>query len=175
MALSATNSETQLQITNYHYKFLAFERGLIDLAGDAEVKRPQSFGAFAVVHRAIGEQFAAMKQEQAIGNGGRLSEIVSGEQNGRLLRCQTTDRRPDVCRGGGVEAARRFVEQQYARALDQGARNPQSLVHAAGEFHDQRVGLLFEAGIAENPLDPTRSFGARDLVEGSKEFKGLVS
>src|SRR5260370_32481754 len=105
MALSATNSETQLQITNYHYKFLAFGHGLIDLAGHAEVKRPQSFGAFAVVHRAIGEQFAAMQQEQAIGNGGRLGEIVSGEQNRRLLPWQTTGRRPEVCLGGDVMAA----------------------------------------------------------------------
>src|SRR6267378_2941847 len=164
----------QLQITNYQLQILNFEHGFIDLAGHAEVERAQRISAFAVAHRAIGEQFAAMEQEQAIRDGGRLSEVVSGEQNRSLLPCQSVDRGPEVCRGGGVEAARRFVEQKHAGTLDQGARDPQSLVHAAGELHDQRVGLLFETSIAKNVFDPRRSFTPRDFVEGGKEIKVLA-
>jgi hypothetical protein len=67
-----------------------------------------------------------------------------------LLPRQGADRGPEVGGGAGVEAARRFVEQKHAGALDQGARDSQPLIHAAGELHHQRVGLLFEAGIAEN-------------------------
>src|SRR6266446_8789215 len=163
----------QLQITNY--KSLDLEQGLIDLAGHVEVENAQRISAFAVPHRAIGEQLAAIQQEQAIRDRCRLSEVVSGEQDRGLLPRQSADRGPEVCRGGGVEAARRLVEQEHAGALDQGARDPESLVHAAGELHDQRVGLLFEAGIAENLFDPPRSVAARDFVEGSKEIEVLPS
>ena len=78
-----------------------------------------------------------------------------------------------MCRGGGVEATRRFVEQKHAGALDQGARDPQPLVHAAGEFHDQRVGLLFETGIVENLFNPVRSLAAGDFIEGGKKIEVL--
>src|SRR6266446_6313412 len=162
----------QLQITNY--KSLDLEQGLIDLAGHVEVENAQRISAFAVPHRAIGEQLAAMQQEQAIRDRGRLSEVVSGEQNRRLLPCQSADRGPEACRGRGIEAARRFVEQKHTRALDQGTRDPQSLVHAAGKLHDERVGLLFEAGIAENLFDPPLSLAARDFVEGGKEIEVLA-
>src|SRR6267378_3562802 len=165
----------QLQITNYQLQILNFEHGFIDLAGHAEVERAQRISAFAVPHRAIGEQLAAMQQQQAIRDGGRLSEVVSGEQNRSLLPCQSVDRGPEVCRGGGVEAARRLVEQEHAGTLDQGARDPQSLVHAAGKLHDQRVALLFETGIAKNVFDPRRSLTPRDFVEGGKEIKVLRS
>src|SRR5208282_4343930 len=55
------------------------------------------------------------------------------------------------------------------------ARDPQPLVHAAGEFHDQRVGLFFEPGIAQNLFDPGRSLAAQNFVEGGKKFKVLTS
>src|SRR5258708_1441720 len=157
----------QLQITNY--QSLDFEHGLIILSGHTEVKSAQRISAFAVAHRAIGEQFTAMQQQQTIGDGGRFREVVGGDQNRSLLPCQSADRGPEVCRGGGVEAARRFVEQKHAGTLDQGARDAQSLVHAAGELHDQRVDLFFEAGIAENLFDPLRSLAARDFVESRSE------
>src|ERR1700675_1883698 len=116
-----------------------------------------------------------MQQEQAIRDRGRFPEVVGGEQNGGLLPCQCADRGPEVCRGGGVEAARRFVKQKHAGTLDQRARDPKSLVHAARELHDQRVDLLFEAGIAENLFDPPRSLVARDFVEGGEEIEVLRS
>src|SRR5450631_4800869 len=115
-----------------------------------------------------------MQQEQAIRNRGRLSEVVGGEQNCGLLLCQGTDRRPETCCARGVEAARRFIEQKHFGALDQGARNPQSLVHSAGEFYYQRVALLFEAGVAENFLDPSGSFAAGALVKGGQEIEVLA-
>ncbi len=116
-----------------------------------------------------------MQQEQAIRDRGRLSEVVGSEQNRGLLPCQRADRGPEVCRGGGVEAARRFVEQKHTGALDQCARDPHSLVHAAGKLHDQRIGLFFEPGIAQNLFDPLRSLEARDFVEGGKEIEVLSS
>jgi hypothetical protein len=59
--------------------------------------------------------------------------------------------------------------------LDQRARDSQSLIHAAGELHHQHVGVLFEAGIAEDFLDPLRSLTAGDLVESGKEIEVLAS
>src|SRR5260370_35782882 len=115
-----------------------------------------------------------MQQAQAIRYDGRLSEVMCGEQNRCLLPGQSADRGPEVGRGGGVEAARRLVKQKHAGTLDQSARDPESLVHAARELHDQRVGLLFEAGIAENLFDPPTSFVARDFVEGGEEIKVLT-
>jgi hypothetical protein len=76
-----------------------------------KVERAQRIGTFAVAQGAVGEQFAAMQQEQAIRDGGRFGEVVGGEQNGGLLPRQGADRGPEMRRGGGVEAARRFVEQ----------------------------------------------------------------
>jgi hypothetical protein len=89
-----------------------------DLAGHAEVESAQRVSAFVVADRAIGSQLAAMQQQQAISDGGRLREVVGGEQNRGLLPCQSADRGPEVCGSGGVEAARRFVEQEDIRALD---------------------------------------------------------
>src|ERR1700686_1642802 len=101
----------QLQITNY--KSLDFEHGLIDLAGHVEVESAQRISVFAVAHRAVGEQFAAMQQEQSIRDCGRFREVVGSEQNRSLLPCQSADRGPEMRRGGCVEAARRFVEQKH--------------------------------------------------------------
>src|SRR5260221_12405674 len=108
-----------------------------------------------------------------IGAGGRCREVEVGDQNRSLLPCQSSDRGPEMCRGGGVEAARRFVEQKHAGTLDQGARDAQSLVHAAGELHDQRVSLFFEAGIAENLFDPFLSLAAGTFAKAAKEISVL--
>jgi hypothetical protein len=145
----------QNKIANYKSQIT---NGLIDFSCHAEVEGAQGFGAFAIADGAIDEQFTAMQQKEAIGNRSCFCEIVSGEQNSRLLPGQGADGRPEAGRRAGVEAARRFIEQKHAGALDQRARNPEPLVHAARELHHQYVGLLFEASIAENFLNPLRPF-----------------
>ena len=87
-----------------------------------------------------------MQQEQAIGDGGRFREIVGGDENRGLLSCQGADGGPEAGGGAGVKAAGGFIEQEHAGALDESARDPEALIHTAGELHDQRVGLVDEAG-----------------------------
>src|SRR5258708_38955758 len=98
-----------------------------------------------------------MQREQSFRDGGRLREVVGGEQDRGLLPCQSTDRCPEMRRGGGVQAACRLVKQKNAGGLDQRARYPKPLVHAAGGFHHRRVCLLLAAGLVENLFNSWRS------------------
>jgi len=116
-----------------------------------------------------------MQHQQSICDGCGLREVVSGEQNGSLLACQSADGGPEVRCGAGIHTACRFVEQEHVGALDEGARDSQPLLHAAGKFHDQGVGLLFETGVGKNFRYSLSPLAARNFIQRGKEVEVLAS
>src|SRR5260370_12126429 len=71
--------------------------------------------------------------------------------------------------GRRVETARRLVEQQDRRPLDDGASNAQSLVHAGGKLHRLFAAEVVEAHITQGTFNPVRAFAAGQIFQGSKK------
>src|SRR5260370_9569388 len=75
--------------------------------------------------------------------------------------------------GRRVQTARRLVEQQDRRPLDDGASNAQSLVHAGGKLHRLFAAEVVEAHITQDTFHPVRAFAAGQIFQGSKKFQIL--
>jgi len=87
--------------------------GVVDrgaIASKAEIQGAQIGGGFAGVKRTIREEFAAIEEQDAPGDGRGFGEIVRGKKDGRLLATERAHGGPKLLRGGSVKAARGFVE-----------------------------------------------------------------
>ena len=108
-----------------------------------------------------------------------LVHVVRGEQDGHaVLGAQLGDQVPHRAAGDRVEADRRLVEDQQARAVHQRLRELQPPDHAAGVRRDQAVGVLEHAGRGQRPLDPlarARARGTSNSRANSVTFSRPVS
>ncbi len=59
-----------------------------------------------------------------------LGQQMAGQQHGHAVLGQTPDQQPHVPHAGGIEAGRRFVEQQQLGIAQQCRGDPQALAHA---------------------------------------------
>ena len=115
-----------------------------------------------------------MQKQNAARNSSRLRKIVGCKKNRSVPPGQRPHRDPEMRSPSRIQAARRLVQQKHARTLNQSSRKSQPLVHSARKFHDQRVGLLFQSGIAQHFFNSPGPLASWNLVERPKEIKILT-
>ena len=100
-------------------------------------------------------------QDDAVGKGQRLAEIVGHEQHGlaRVLP-EIEQHRMHVELGVGIERAERLVHQQDFRLRDQGAHQRHALAHAARQRRRIEAAEAVEAGLVDRLVDPGAAFAA---------------
>ena len=98
-------------------------------------------------------------------------EDVAGNQDRFSHRLQFLEQLAHLDAGAGIEAARRFVEQQQLGIVQEHARQAEALLHPARERIDRRIGFLRQVGerehVAHDGLAP-RGF---DGVGGGEEMQ----
>ena len=106
-----------------------------------------SFSARGRVERddlAVGEERHA--RAQLVG----LVHVVRREEDRRAAVGEPLDGLAQVARGLRVQAARRLVHEQHARAVEQRAREQQALAHAGRERLDLALGDIAQAHLLEH-------------------------
>ena len=126
---------------------MLLKQTVIARAGWAAVPNPR-LGQLAVAERcgwSLGDDVSGHDHRDAVGEELRFVHVVGGEQHGHAERRQVLDHFPRLVTGRGVKAGRRLVEEQQFWIADEGNRDVQPALLAAGELEDAEVALLFEA------------------------------
>ena len=109
-----------------------------------------------LVRRGVGQQLALVQQQHAAAAGG-LVEIGGGPNHGHAVGAAFLqhggDDRPEFAARQRIDADRRFVQQQQARAGQQRAGQAELLLHAAGQLARQPRGERRQAGEAQQACD----------------------
>ena len=115
------------------------------------------------------DDLAVIDYGQAVAETFCFVHVVSGEQDGATLFLEDTDDIPELAAALGIESGGRLVEKEDARIADQGGRDGETLLLAAGKFADPGVSLFGEFELFENFVGEPRF-----TVEAGKEFDGLA-
>ena len=102
-----------------------------------------------------------------------FGQPVCVHQDGGAIGDQLADELLHGSGGGGVEAARRFVEEKDARPVDDRAGEPDALFEAFGELADAIPAALGHAGEIQRLRD--RGFDRRDAVCLSPEAEVVIN
>ena len=87
--------------------------------------------------RALGDDVAVVDDPDAVGEDVGLLEVLRREEDGHaVLARQALDLAPQRAAALRVQAGRRLVEEQHARAVQQREREVQAALHAAGVAAD---------------------------------------
>src|SRR5687768_1758159 len=90
----------------------------------------------------------------------RLLDTVGDEDDSRaILQPQSLQIAPDAFARHGIELAQWLVEQQHARAVNQGLTEGGALLHAARQFIRIALGEIIELDRAQQPIDGRAIFG----------------
>ncbi len=118
-------------------------------------------GADQLERRALGDDHALVHDHQSVAELLGLVHVVRGEDHRHALLLEPEEPVPDDVACLRVEAGRRLVEQQHLGPVDQGPRDRQPALHAAGEVLDHRVALLGQLHELEQLVDPLPDLLAR--------------
>src|SRR3990170_6375666 len=140
------------------------ERALDVVAGDAEPGAARRGGpAGDLGDGTRGDDAAAVEDEDARADLLDLGEEVRAEQDGRAaLARDPADERENLALPRRVEPERRLVEEDHLGFVDERAREPEALAHAAAVGRDQRAAAVGEAHLGEQSL--RHNAGARPAV-----------
>ncbi len=108
--------------------------------------------AAELARRARPDQLAASDDRHAVAHELDLRQQVRVEQHRDALATQVLEQPPHGAPPGGVERARRLVEQQQPRAADHRLRDPEPLLHALRHRADTGVGRLGQPDGGEQSL-----------------------
>ena len=112
-------------------------RGTAPSAGNGQAEHPALQRREELGRRRVGQQPALMQQQHAAA-ARRLVEIGGGPDHahalGAALRQHRRDDRPELAARCRIDADRRLVQQQQARARQQRAGQAELLLHAAGQL-----------------------------------------
>ena len=78
---------------------------------------------------------------------------MRGHEDGRALRAQGVDQRPELLADLRIEADCRLVQEDEARSVDERASDQEAPAHPAGELVDPAVAAVDELRHLERPLD----------------------
>ena len=93
----------------------------------------------------VGDDLAVAHGDDAVGVGGDVGLVGDDDDGDALLAVERHQRLHDLVRGAGVEIAGRLVGEQQARSVDQGPRDGDALLLAAGELRRRVVFAFAEA------------------------------
>ena len=114
------------------------------------------------------DHFAVIDDGDAIAQAFRFIHVMGGQENGSSIGAQVAQYFPELPARLGIEAGRRFIEEQELRIADEGGGDGEALLLPAGEFADPRASFFFEFDHGEN----VEGFQAM-IIEGAKELNGL--
>src|SRR5439155_15392221 len=105
-----------------------------------------------------------------------LLEVLRGQEDGdAVLAREPSDLGPEGRAALRVEAGRRLVEEEHARAVDQRERQVEAALHPAGVALDLAVGSLHQADALEQLVGAGPAFRAWKRLESRLESQMLAS
>lgn len=114
---------------------------------------------------------ALVEDGDAIGNGERFRQVVSGVGDG-YSGCGDVAYEGDQAGGGDrIEAASGLIQQEHAGILKQGSRNRQALVHPGGELHDLLAAGVGELYLLQGGFDAGRTLAAGNILERGEKLE----
>src|SRR5205814_1843347 len=105
------------------------------------------------LHRLGVIQFALLDDGDAIADGFQLAEDVRTDDDGFAQALQFTQDFHHLDARARVESARRLVEQQQLRVVNEHARQTEALLHAAAQRADERPFLFAQAYQLQHIVD----------------------
>ena len=105
-----------------------------------------------LVGAAAGGDPAGLDERDPVAEPLGLVGVVGDEQDGDAVVAQLLDEPPALPPGGGVEAGGQLVEDDQARAADEGEGDRQALLLAAGQLPVAGVALLRQAQAGDERL-----------------------
>ena len=126
--------------------------------------------------RALGDDRAAIDDPDAVGQHVGLLEVLRRQEDGRaLLTRQARDLVPQRGARLHVEAGRRLVEEEDARAVQQRQREVQPALHAARVGRRPAIGGVGEADALEQLVAAAAALGARDALQPALQAHVLAA
>ncbi len=125
--------------------------------GQRRPDRPAGGQRLDLGGRAVRDDPAVAHQDDPVGVEVGLLEVVRGEQHGAAALRVPADGRPEVPASLDVHPGGRLVEDQQLRVGQQGHREPQPLLLAAGALADQPVADVARCRPAPGPRRPAGS------------------
>ena len=122
-----------------------------------------------LVHRSLGDQAAAVDDDDAVGDVGGLLQIVGGEEDRPALRRLPPHHLPEGGAGGRVHAGGRLVQDQQLGLGQERQRQANALDLAAGALGDLPAEQPLQSGLGDHRFD----VGYAQL-EGGDDVEGLA-
>jgi hypothetical protein len=107
-----------------------------------------------LVRRPFGDHRAVVDDDDAVGQGVGLVEVLRGQQDRGPVTGQRPDDVPHPLAGCGVQPGRRLVEEQYRRPRHQRCRQVEPAAHAAGVALHDPVGRVGQAELGQQSGRP---------------------
>ena len=132
----------------------------------------RSAGRSAQAGRGIAcNQFPAIEQDDAVSNLFDFAEHVRGKKQRSAAAADeiVLQQAPEVCGGERIEAARRLIEQEDGRAVEQSAGQAEAVRHPGGIGAHLAVEVARNAHPCCDRSDAIASGRARQVVHGGKK------
>src|ERR1700730_6856784 len=146
------------------------------LAGEAQVGLFEGAGgktAFETGRRLDGEEFAFVKNGDAIGEEFNFVQRVGGEQK-RGAACGNDfgfEKAAKVGGGDGVQAAGRFIEKQDAWLMKQGAQQAETLHGAGRESADLAIESADAVELSGERVEAGVQQATGEMIQAAKKTK----
>src|SRR3989442_4289591 len=101
----------------------------------------------------VRHDLAVVHDRHVVGELLRFVEVMRREQDRPALALEIADQRPEFPPGAGVEARRRLIEEQEVRLADEGHRNPEATLLAAGQVQGKGVSAVREPDRLDDARD----------------------
>ena len=126
--------------------------------------------------RALGDDLAVVDDPHAVGQRVGLLEVLRGQEHGHALVVgEPRDLLPQRAAALQVQARRRLVEEQDARAVHERQREVQAALHAARVAADAAVGGFGQADALEQLLRAARAVGLRHSLQRRLQHQVLAT
>lgn len=127
--------------------------------------------------RVAGEEAPGVDNCDTVGEQFDLWQSVGGEEQGSIAAAKHLGFEEAAKFGSGdsVQAARRFIKEEDAWLMQQGAGEAQSLHRAGRKGADLAVKRFFEMELFREQRDALRSGGVRKMVEAAEEPQILAT
>ena len=129
---------------------------------------PRSAADFA--RRALRQNPPAVHDRDAVAILGLFHEMRRDDHR-HALRRERRDPLPEIAPGQRIGAARRFVEKQYLRLVQQRRRHRQSLLVAAGQLSARQTAERAELELLDRPIDAFAPAPAAQAVRAGEEIE----
>src|SRR5512133_1937358 len=104
----------------------------------------------------------------------RLVQVGRGDEDGHALLLELVEDAPEIPAGDGIDTVRRLVQEEHPGRVDEGAGEPELLLHAPGEVARLAAPEGGEVAEGQEPLEAFAPAGLRDFIEIGVEIDVLL-